>query len=1020
MNDGATTHGSLSGSYSPESILERLWREGRSPSIQSFVASRGPFDVDALLPVLRVDQRRRWASGQRVDVRLYVSEFPVLAEDPESLFELVYHEWLVREELGESPSFEEYQLAFPDLAERLKMQIEIHQSLSFNDESSAYEQQQARTDWLDTLADGPAVLDPDDAPPEVPGYKILGELGRGGMGVVYRALNVDQGRVVALKMILAGRLATAQDRLRLQNEAQAVAALDHPNIVPILDSGQQDRLPYFSMRLIEGESLAQRQGGVRDDGRTAARLMMDIAGAVHHAHQRGILHRDLKPANILVDEDGRPYVTDFGLAKRIHANDGLTRTGWFMGSPGYMAPEQAAGDPSKITTATDVYGLGAILYAVLTGRAPFDCGSVQETLNQLRNRAPDPPSSVNPKAPHPLELICLKCLEKDPARRYSSAEAFADDLRRWLVGEPIAARPVGFLVRTWLWARRNPSQAALTGALATVFLAAIVVGATLWYRAEASLRDARLAESRERTARLGSQARLSLATAAIKENYVNVRDSLWLLERDVDGSRARLLRQAGAFYKKLQTSLQDDPTPEAQAQLANAYLELGQITLESRGANSKTESAAAFRRGVEIRRQLADAAPNNHELQLDVAKALAFRGLSERKVGDLDGAQISFEAAREIFERVSVFPDCSHLALSELSWAVGNLAAIQINRGRPRDAHALHQGVLSIRERLQRERPDVLTYQIDHAWALLDLAITHEKLQQITIAISSATQATDELENALQKSPREMLALYRLVQCLDYLAALHGAQKDYDAMVRDSARALKYSEEYVRLEGVNPTHVEMLANLYAAHARRLVWTGDRRGARGTQAKAIELYEKLAHKYPGAFRVQSALARCVHVEAAFALEEGDLTSALASVEKSLDLRQALLRGSPDDQPLAASVAEDLLTRVVLLVQSHRRAEALAPFSRAESLLASLKEIPALLHYDFACALSRLSAGDETFHREEEAVACLRVAVAHGYRNIRHLLTDPDLDPLRGRADYQAFVRDLTFPADPFAH
>ncbi len=338
-------------------------------------------------------------------------------------------------------------------------------------------------------------------------YEIEAELGRGGMGVVYRARQVTLNRPVALKMLRAGVLAGDAELQRFQNEAEAVALLDHAGIVPVYEVGEHEGQSYFSMKLIRGGNLADRLESSKDDPRAAAELLAEAAEAVHHAHMRGILHRDLKPANILVDDQGRPHVTDFGLAKRLDVDIELTQSGAVMGTPGYMSPEQATGRRGAITTATDVYGLGAVLYALLTGRAPFSGDSVVETLTRVKEQPPEPPRKHNPKLPPDLEVICLKCLEKDPRRRYFGAHALADDLRAWLERRPIAARPVGTLERAALFVRRKPVLAsAYALAAAVVFL--LGFGGTiarLWRAAENARAEAVVAHDGEKKARLDAE-----------------------------------------------------------------------------------------------------------------------------------------------------------------------------------------------------------------------------------------------------------------------------------------------------------------------------------------------------------------------------------------------------------------------------------------------------------------------------------------------------------------------------------
>jgi serine/threonine-protein kinase len=298
----------------------------------------------------------------------------------------------------------------------------------------------------------------------VPGYEVLGELARGGMGVVYKARQVGLNRIVALKMILSGHHAGAQELARFRLEAEAVARLQHPNIVQIYQVGEADGRPFLALEYVGGGTLAARVGQPLPVDE-AARLAEVLARAMHAAHQRHIVHRDLKPGNILLTEDGCPKVTDFGLAKHIDSQTDQTRTGAVLGTPEYMAPEQAEGKRGSIGPATDVYALGAILYELLTARPPFRAASPLDTVMLVVAEEPVPPRRLRPGLSADLETICLKCLEKDPRRRYASAQDLAEDCAAFLRGDAIRARPPGMLGKLLRWAGRQPALAATLVAL---------------------------------------------------------------------------------------------------------------------------------------------------------------------------------------------------------------------------------------------------------------------------------------------------------------------------------------------------------------------------------------------------------------------------------------------------------------------------------------------------------------------------------------------------------------------------
>jgi hypothetical protein len=306
-------------------------------------------------------------------------------------------------------------------------------------------------------------------------YELLAEVARGGMGVVYRARQKGLNRTVALKMILPGRLASSEDQQRFRIEAEATARLQHPNIVTVYEVGEVDGQHFYSMDFIDGPSLAERLAAGPMPGRLAARYALTLAQAVHHAHSHGILHRDLKPSNILLDRQDEPHITDFGLAKKIGGDSGQTRTGAVMGTPSYMAPEQASGRIKELGPACDVYGLGAVLYELLTGRAPFHSETPLDTLKQVLETDAAPPRLLNPKIDRDLETICLKCLEKDPRRRYASAGALAADLHHYLTGEAITARSFNLLDRLALTLERSQHAAEFRGWGTMLLLFGVIV-----------------------------------------------------------------------------------------------------------------------------------------------------------------------------------------------------------------------------------------------------------------------------------------------------------------------------------------------------------------------------------------------------------------------------------------------------------------------------------------------------------------------------------------------------------------
>jgi WD40 repeat protein len=478
-----------------------------------------------------IRQGQNWQQGQHDPVETYLELRPALGEDSEAVLDLIYHERVLRAQRGEVPRLEEYLERFPHLAAQLQVQFEVDQAI---EAESTWESQLKRDRAADESA-GPAHAATVAASPS--GYEILEELGRGGMGIAYRAWQIGLKRQVTLKVIQSGDLANSEQRSRFRREAEAIGRLQHPHIVQVFEVGEHAGRPYLVLEYVSGGSLAQRLDGTPRPAREAAALVETLARAVDYAHRRGVIHRDLKPSNVLLALRGgecdleqpkrswnaptgsrpplcecTPKIADFGLAKILaQGQASQTQSGDILGTPSYMAPEQVGssfqstgtGGPSHAGPAADIYSLGATLYELLTGRPPFKAETPLLTLHHVVSQEPVPPSRLRPGLPRDLETICLKCLNKEPSRRYAGAGDLADDLHRFLGGAPIQARRARAAERAWRWCRRNPPLA-LACALAGIALAAAVtlaIGFGVAQRSHALTLERALTEARSQRRR---------------------------------------------------------------------------------------------------------------------------------------------------------------------------------------------------------------------------------------------------------------------------------------------------------------------------------------------------------------------------------------------------------------------------------------------------------------------------------------------------------------------------------------
>ncbi|MGO9924553.1 MAG: protein kinase domain-containing protein [Isosphaeraceae bacterium] len=810
----------------------------------------------------------------------------------------------------------------------------------------------ATGDWTTDPGDPPRAADDHGPTRDLPrgatvryfgDYEIQKELGRGGMGVVYKARQISLNRPVALKMIKAGVLADVDELRRFQNEAEAVALLDHAGIVPVYEVGEHEDQRYFSMKLVEGSSLADQLALLAANPRAAATLLAETAEAVHHAHMRGILHRDLKPANILIDSEDHPHVTDFGLAKRVDADVELTASGAILGTPAYMSPEQASGRRGTITTATDVYGLGAILYALVTGEAPFGGESLVDTLQAVKERPPRLPRNVNANVPRDLETICLKCLAKDPRRRYASAQALADDLRCWLDSRPIAARRVGPAERAWLWCKRKPAVAALAASVMLVVIGGTTGIFAVQARANASLRSANgkldhantelkssnIALDRQRTR---AEEREKQAIDAVKRFRDAVADNPDLKNNPaLESLRKSLLKEPLAFFQSLRASLQadGDTRPESLARLASAAHDYADITAE---IGDKEDSLRGHVESQAIWESLAKDHRQNTEFQAGLAKVYFCQGKLLRETGRRAEAKKSCESAVAIYEKLSnADPSDTYLqkqfALSQVR------RGILLENSGPIEAMKAYESAVAIFERLIKAAPthlnDLLNYQSDLAGTFMNVGSFQVKTGKPAEALESYGRALAIQKKLAQEFPEVTVSQSSLAGTLTNMGTLQ-------ASTGKSAEAMKSFESALeiwrKLTDVHPTVTEFQNGLATIHML-IAGLQDVTKALESQRRAAAIWQKLIDTHPTVTRFRSNLAGVLHNMAGILNSQGRKAEALALFEQARSNSEAAVRADGKALHYQVSLANHLDAIGILLRETGKPAESIDSFRRA---------------------------------------------------------------------------------------
>ncbi len=798
--------------------------------------------------------------------------------------------------------------------------------------------------------------------PQVPGYEILDELGRGGMGVVYKARERRLNRFVALKMILAGDHAGLYALERLRTEAETIARLQHPNIVQIYAIGECDGLPFVVLEFVEGGTLSERVDGRPWPFQTAAQLVECVSRAVSHAHQLGIVHRDLKPANILLTLDGEPKVSDFGLAKTAEHDSGLTRTQSILGSPSYMAPEQAGGHAKDVGPAADVYALGANLYELLTGRPPFVAPSVLTTLEMVKNAEPVSPRRLQPSLPRDLETICLKCLEKNPRERYESAEALADDLLAFLEGEAIRARPTSSCERAVRWVRKRPS----TAGLILLSLVALVGLAGSWaaYRAENSRRAQDAIQNVESLrARAGQFVRLgeeSLRHADWAGARSQLSSALALIgtEARLGAMRTEVERLHAESVRKLEEQKARDAARSRLNELQRLYDEAVFYQSDYTGLNTEANVLASRRAALGALELFdLDAAPPvlkgaRHEaLELQTIRTTGYQLVlilaeaTARAFGDEDPTRQAFEALRilETATKLQAPSPAFYLRRAALLKTLGDAEAADIERQKSEAASRSAWSAVDdflVGQQAYRENDlrraassfhQVLSRQPDHFWAQYLLAVCDLKAHRAAAAQAGLL--------ACQSRRPKFVWAYLLKGFAE------AELREFDLAEADFQRAqelgLDHEAQYVMLVNRGVLRIKRTQNDAAI--------ADLEAAVALKPNQFQAYVNLAQAYQNLNRLADAtqtLDRAIARDSRQALlyrARSLVYRAWSRADQALeDLRHAIASSSPDD-PLLAS---DYIEQGLLLHLSGRDEEALTACEQAMSRDASRLDIQSL--------------------------------------------------------------------------
>jgi serine/threonine-protein kinase len=955
------------------------------------------------------------------------------SSDARSPVELLADEFLARCKRGEKPTIKDYCDRHPDLADEIRDVFEA--VLMVEDLKPGSSAVSASLDESVKIA-GKRLE-------QVGDYRILREIGRGGMGIVYEAEQQALGRRVALKVLPTTSAGDSSALVRFQREARAAARMHHTNIVPVFDVGQDGDYIYYAMQLIHGQGLdmviedlkrmraqstvvpardgvapersiaaslaagtfekenlalaeqaeananatAAYEGSVPSSAvlpgqselstatsnravyfRSVAQIGVQTASALSYAHSRGIIHRDIKPGNLILDTTGNVWVTDFGLAKT--GDGGITHTGDILGTVRYMSPERFRG---QCDVRADVYALGMTLYELLTLKPAYATGDRLKLIELIRQTEAASPRSIDARIPRDLETIVMKAIDKDPKRRYQSADELAEDLQRFVNDEPIKARRIGSLERLGRWCRRNPAVAGLSAAV--LVLMAVGTAVSAWQavvanqaRADLAARNAALAEEQAKV-----EQRFELAQRAIALFHTGVSEDLLLKNAEFKELRTKLLKDAASFYADLEKLLAGQTDARSRKALAAGYFQLGEL-MDKIG--DPKEALAAHGKALALRRELAAAEGADVETRLDVARSLRAEGMLLYNTRDLTGALAAVEEQRELAERLEAEPPTDAVQ-SVLAGSHFHIGFVFFCLGKPAESLPAYQKALAIRQKLADANPAVAGYQSDLAEIYNEIGLLLLHTGKPEEALTACHTALAISQNVADLNPKVIRFQYSLADIHDYIAwCLLNMRKP--------------------VEGVD---------------------ADR--------KALDIMQKLVDDHPGITRFQAKLAN-FQINLGRGLDrQKRLAEAFTALDKGLVILQKLAKADPNDDFYNRVLGESHTFRGGARVRAGQPAEAAVDLRRGLELWAKLPSLDIEIQVERSRALALLAGlgadakssvtKDEAKTFADQSVAALAEIVKTGWA-LPSELKEPDFDALRGRADFQKLVAEVEAKAE----